>query len=60
MVRIQKYHSSDNYYMYNVEPRRIIISRGIKWEPITRLSFDEALYEVWRPEVNREIQKENA
>ena len=60
MVEIPKYHSSDNYYIYTVETRRIITSRDIKWSPFIRLSFYEGPYEVSRPDVNSEIQKENA
>ena len=60
MVGIPKYHSSDNYHMYNVKTRRIIISRDIKWAPFIRPSFNEGLDEVLRPDVNREIQNENA
>ena len=60
MVGIPKYHSSDNYYMYNVDTRKIISSRDIKWAPFIRLSFYEGLNEVLRPDVNREIRKENA
>ena len=58
MVGIPKYHSSDNYYMYNVETKRIIISIDIKWAPFIRPSFYKSLDEVLRPDVNWEIQNE--
>ena len=59
MVVIPKHHSNDNYYMYNDETRRIIISRDVRWAPFTRLSFYEGLDEVIRPDANREGQDEN-
>ena len=59
MVGIPKHHSNDNYYMYNVETKRIIINRDIRWAPFTRPSFYEDLDEVMRPDVNREIHDEN-
>ena len=46
--------------MYNVKTRRSIISRDIQWAPFIRPSFNEGLDEVLRPDVNREIQNENA
>ena len=48
MVGIPKHHSNDNYYMYNVETRRIIISRDIRWALFIRLSFYEGLDEVFK------------
>ena len=59
MVGIPKHHSNNNYYMYNVETKRIIISRDIRWAPFTRPSFYEGLDEVIRPDTNREDQDEN-
>ena len=60
MVGIPKYNSSDNYHMYNVKTKRIIISRDIKQAPFIRPSFHKGLDNALRPDVNREIQNENA
>ena len=46
--------------MYNVETKRIISSRDIKWAPFTRPSCNKGLDEALKPDVNREIQNENA
>ena len=59
MVGIPKHHSNDNYYMYNVETKRIIISRDIRSAPFTRRTFYEGLDVVIRPDMNRKIQDEN-
>ena len=56
MVGILKYHSSDNYSMYNIKTRRMIINRYIKWAPFIRPTLFEGLNEVLRPDVNRKIQ----
>ena len=49
MVGIPKHHSNDNYYMYNPETKRIIISRDIKWAPFERPTFYEGLEEILKP-----------
>ena len=46
MVGIPKHHSNDNYYMYNVETKRIIISRDIRWAPFQRPTFYDGLNEI--------------
>ena len=60
MSGIPKYHSNDNYYVYNVKTRLNIISREIKWAPFMRPSFYKGLDEVLKPDVNRQIQYENS
>ena len=49
MVGITRHHSNDNYYMYNPETKRIIISRDISWALFERPTFYDGLEEILKP-----------
>ena len=49
MVGIPRHHSNGNYYVYNSEMKRIIISRDIRWAPFVRQTFYDELEEILEP-----------
>ena len=59
MVGIPKHHSRDNYYMYNIETKRIVISRDIIRAPFVRPDFNKGLDEVLRSKINDENEEPN-
>ena len=49
---IPKHYSRGCYYIYNIETKRMIISRDITWAPFVTPDFNNGLDEVLRPKMN--------